>query len=67
LRALVNKGLVRRELKAVGNRSRCTLLVPIEEARAAFERKPEEDGGPFSARELMAAWPLPIWRVSDGA
>lgn len=60
LRALVNKGLVRRELKAVSNRSRYTLIVPIGDVRLAFERPQRAEDGPWSAAELTQAWPLPI-------
>lgn len=62
LRALMNKGLVRRELKAVSNRSRYTLLVPIEDVRAAFERAQWAESGPWSAVELTRAWPARIER-----
>lgn len=62
LRALVNKGLVRRELKAVSNRSRYTLLVPIADVHLAFERAQRAEGGPWSAVELMRAWPARIER-----
>ena len=62
LRSLVNKGLVKRELKAVGNRSRYTLLVPISDVHLAFERSQKAEHGPWSAVELTRAWPARIER-----
>ena len=62
LRALMNKGLVKRELKAVSNRSRYTLLVPIADVHAAFERSQKAEHGPWSAVELTRAWPARIER-----
>lgn len=62
LRALMNKGLVKRELKAVSNRSRYTLLVPITDVHAAFKRAQRAEAGPWSAVELTRAWPARIER-----
>ena len=65
LRALMKKGLVKRELKAVSNRSRYTLLVPIADVRAAFLPAAKAAVGPWSAVELTRAWPLPVGRVRE--
>lgn len=67
LRALMNKGLVRRELKAVSNRSRYTLLVPIADVLSVFRPAAKAAVGPWSAVELTRAWPARIERASDGA